>query len=195
MTVGGIYLSSPVIRKRVALDTVEVRTANAGGLIYRGWALKFFQADLPQHSAGRQFEDYLQKKYSDLKPAAAGTLQPAFVHCAGSFCYVDPVNPACFVVISPYKSNVELINRLRKKPEAAALAGMADADSFQVQEGDIAVVVMGATGRSGPGFTADEQWLNVILSRQKSGLLVVGDIDAPGPWARTRRRRARARRW
>ncbi|KAI8677354.1 hypothetical protein NCS56_00625200 [Fusarium sp. Ph1] len=162
---------------------------------------------LPQYSAGRQLEDYLQKKYSDLKPVAASTLQTAFVHCASSFCYVDPVtqsksnmvqnrvalallsdfvkeskvDPACFVDISPYKSNVELINRLRKKPESAALAGMADAvtvDSFQGQEGDIAVVVMGTTGRSGPGFTADEQRLNVIFSRQKNGLLVVGDIDA-----------------
>ncbi|KAL2693692.1 hypothetical protein Neosp_000253 [[Neocosmospora] mangrovei] len=58
-------------------------------------------------------------------------------------------DPACFVVISPYKSNVELINRLRKDPEYAALAGMADAvtvDSFQGQEGDIAVVVIRTTG-------------------------------------------------
>ncbi|KAJ4199794.1 hypothetical protein NW759_016004 [Fusarium solani] len=173
---------------------------------------------LPQHSAGRQLEVYLQKKYSDLKPAAAGTLQPAFVHCAGSFCYIDPVtqsksnmgqnrvalallsdfvkeskvDPACFVVISPYKSNVELINRLRKNPEYAALAGMADAvtvDSFQGQEGDIAVVVMGTTGKSGPGFTADEQRLNVMFSRQKNGLLVVGDIDAAGPLGKDKKKK------
>lgn len=46
---------------------------------------------LPLHSAGRQLEDYLQKKYSDLKFVATGTLQTALVHCAGSLCYIDPV--------------------------------------------------------------------------------------------------------
>ncbi|KAM0436628.1 hypothetical protein ACHAPT_002336 [Fusarium lateritium] len=173
---------------------------------------------LPQHAAGRQLEAYFQQKYPDLTPAAAGTLQPIFVHCTGSFCYLDPVTKSksnkdqnrvalallpdfvkeskidlsCFVVISPYKSNVELINRLRKRPECAALAGMADAvkiDSFQGQEGDIAVVVMGTTEWSGPGFTGDKQRLNVMFSRQKNGLLVIGDINAAGSLAQGNKRK------
>ncbi|EEU46666.1 uncharacterized protein NECHADRAFT_79481 [Fusarium vanettenii 77-13-4] len=144
---------------------------------------------LPQHSAGRQVEIYLQMKYSDLKPADLTACLLKEQHGPESwpwpFSPTSPkANPACFVVISPYKSNVELINRLCKNPEYAALAGMAVAvtvDSFQGQGGDNAVVVMGTTGKSGPGFTADEQRLNVMFSRQKNGLLVVGDIDAAGP--------------
>jgi hypothetical protein len=39
---------------------------------------------------------------------------------------------------------------------------------------------MGTTEEIGPGFTTDEHRLNVMLSRQKSGLLVFGDINVVG---------------
>jgi superfamily I DNA and/or RNA helicase len=39
------------------------------------------------------------------------------------------------------------------------------------------VVIMGTVQEVGPGFTTDEHRLNVMLSRQKSGLLIFGDIN------------------
>ncbi|KAF5004159.1 hypothetical protein FDECE_9373, partial [Fusarium decemcellulare] len=170
---------------------------------------------LPQHSAGRELEEYLQQKYPELTPPTPGTLQPAFIHCKDTFCFINPitlsrsnakqnkvalaflsdfvessnVDPASIMIISPYKSNVDVINRMRKRPQYAPIAAMKDAvtiDSFQGQECDIAVVVMVATQQSGPGFTGDPQRLNVMFSRQKSGLLVFGDIDAPGSNKRKR---------
>ncbi|KAJ4169854.1 hypothetical protein NW754_006001 [Fusarium falciforme] len=50
---------------------------------------------------------------------------------------------------------------------------------------------MGTTGRSGPGFIADEQRLNVILSRQKTGLLVVGDIDDAGSLGKDKKKKGK----
>lgn len=93
---------------------------------------------------------------------------------------LSPADLAKVVIITPYKANLELIAYLRKKPEYRALTPMppaATADSFQGQEGDIAVIVMGTTEQKGPGFTTDERRLNVMLSRQKNGLIIFGDIN------------------
>ncbi|KAM0468984.1 hypothetical protein ACHAPX_010608 [Trichoderma viride] len=68
---------------------------------------------------------------------------------------------------------------LEKKPEYAVLKGMpppATVDSYQGQEANIMCVVLGTTKQTGPGFTRNANRLNVMLSRQKSGLIVVGDI-------------------
>lgn len=40
------------------------------------------------------------------------------------------------------------------------------------------VVVMGTTKATGPLFTRDKHRLSVMFSRQKSGLVVFGDLDA-----------------
>lgn len=46
-------------------------------------------------------------------------------------------------------------------------------DSFQGQENDVVVVVMGtASPKPGPGFTSDSQRLNVMLTRQQCGLVI-----------------------
>ncbi|OAR02846.1 hypothetical protein LLEC1_04644 [Akanthomyces lecanii] len=53
----------------------------------------------------------------------------------------------------------------------------ATTDSFQGHEDEIVFVVRGTTGRtSGPGCTADPKRLNVMLTRHRCGLLVVGDF-------------------
>ncbi|CAG9982744.1 unnamed protein product [Clonostachys byssicola] len=39
---------------------------------------------------------------------------------------------------------------------------------------------MAATERTGPGFMSSENRLNVLLSRQKSGLVIIGDINIMG---------------
>ncbi|KAH7161858.1 putative DNA helicase [Dactylonectria macrodidyma] len=164
---------------------------------------------LPGHSNGRALESYINAKYPDITPAPAGTLRPIFLNCQDSFCQIDrttkskrnfdqvkvaldficdfiqtaKIDPAQMVIITPYKANVETIARLRKKPKYAALSSIqpaATVDSFQGQEGDIAIIIMGTNKKVGPGFTTDERRLNVMLSRQKSGLVVVGDINVTG---------------
>lgn len=166
--------------------------------------------NLPHHAIGLKFEAFLRARFNGLAAPPAGTLMPAFIHCEGSFCFKDPttlskknpdqvkialdlvkdfvtataVDAGRIVVMSPYKAMVEHIARQRKRPEyATALAKMpeaATADSFQGQEGDIVVVIFGTTVRVGPGFTLDEQRLNVMLSRQRCGLLLVGDVNVAG---------------
>ncbi|KAL6887186.1 hypothetical protein HDV57DRAFT_508130 [Trichoderma longibrachiatum] len=99
--------------------------------------------------------------------------------------------PADFAIITPYAANVGLTERLRERAEYAILLGMpptATVDSFQGREAGIMVVIMGTTEEVGPGFTTDAHRLKVMLSRQRSGLLVFGDINvvetpepAPGP--------------
>ncbi|KAH7318209.1 AAA domain-containing protein [Stachybotrys elegans] len=84
-------------------------------------------------------------------------------------------------LISPYKANVASLDRkLKKDPKYTILAGIQEpktVDSFQGREGDIVMLVMGTTAFSGPGFTRDEYRLNVMLSRQRSGLVIVSDIN------------------
>ncbi|PON25349.1 hypothetical protein TGAM01_v205643 [Trichoderma gamsii] len=56
----------------------------------------------------------------------------------------------------------------------------ATVNSFQGREADIMVVILRTTKEVGPGFTVDKNRLNVMLSRQKSGLLVFGDLYVLG---------------
>ncbi|KAI8655391.1 AAA-12 domain-containing protein [Fusarium keratoplasticum] len=52
--------------------------------------------------------------------------------------------------------------------------------SFEGQESKIVVAIMATTKQAGPGMTADEHHLNVMLSRHRSGLITVGDIHVTG---------------
>lgn len=167
------------------------------------------QIQLPQHEVGSKLEVYLRAKYPELQPAPAGHLRPVFVHCRGSYCFIDPVtksklnidqikigldlildfirfsgaNPKDIAIISPYAANVERIARLRKSHKYACLANMPKAstvDSFQGQEADIIFLIMGSTQAVGPGFTSNENRLNVMLTRHRSGLVIIGDINVTG---------------
>ncbi|KAI1094478.1 AAA domain-containing protein [Rostrohypoxylon terebratum] len=89
------------------------------------------------------------------------------------------------IVLSPYAGNVDLLRRLLKRDRyVTSLAGIGEPstiDGYQGQERQIVVVVMGTDRGIGPGFTADRQRLNVLLTRQKCGLVIVGDIAVAGP--------------
>ena len=54
-------------------------------------------------------------------------------------------------------------------------------DSFQGLKGDITVVIFGTTQYTGPGFTSQKNRLNIMLTRQKSILLLIGNMDVAGP--------------
>lgn len=165
------------------------------------------KSSIANHKVGQTLEEYLRKKFPELKPTRADALQEVFIHCPGTVCLIDPVTkskrnqeqvnhalkflsdlvkmtdiPASSIgVISPYKANVELFERCRKDSQhSATLSGMpaaATVDSFRGREADIMVVILGTTKEVGPGFTVDKNRLNVMFSRQKSGLLVFGDLD------------------
>ncbi|KAF7558241.1 hypothetical protein G7Z17_g158 [Cylindrodendrum hubeiense] len=161
--------------------------------------------DLPSHEIGRALEQYVTSKYPEVKAAPASTLQPVFIHCEDAFCITDPntgskksldqvkialdflidfgkvtgANLAQVVIMTPYSANLEAIDRLRRKPKYSSLAAIrpaATVDSFQGQEGDLSVVIMATNRNTGPGFTTEARRLNVMMSRQKSGLILVGDI-------------------
>ncbi|KAK4220741.1 P-loop containing nucleoside triphosphate hydrolase protein [Podospora fimiseda] len=145
------------------------------------------------------------QKAPDLRSSAAGTLQPVFVHCPGTkthsvgtskrnpaqvclalellsfFVRDKQVNPANIVIICPYRPNVELANgQLARFPDLKGMAPAQTADSFQDKEGDMAVVIFGTTEKSEAGFTSAENRLNVMITRQKSALVLVGDKNVTG---------------
>ncbi|TPX18980.1 uncharacterized protein E0L32_011373 [Thyridium curvatum] len=165
----------------------------------------------PRFAAGRTLEDFVRSKSDSVKAAPSGKLLPVFVHCENSRVIVDKytgskksydqvevaldmildlvrtkgITASRVSIIAPYAANVELIGyRRRKEPKYAPLSSMPPAstvDSFQGQENDIVVIVMGTKAVTpGPGFTSDEQRLNVMLTRARCGLVIVGDIHVTG---------------
>ncbi|RXG43020.1 hypothetical protein VDGE_06157 [Verticillium dahliae] len=91
------------------------------------------------------------------------------------------------VLLTPYLSNFALIAAMRKSPEyAASLINTRPAstiDGFQGQEGDIVLVVMSTNRQSGPGFVCEAARLNLLLTRQRSGLVIFGDLTIAVPIA------------
>lgn len=162
----------------------------------------------PDHDIGRALEAYAVEKYTakGFKAAPAEVFQPIFINCPGSRTFTNETGSKFnrdqseaaldfikgfveakmmaadrIVVITPYKANVQVMDKMRSfYPTLAALPPCPTVDSFQGQEGDVCVVVLGTTKQSGPGFTTDSNRLNVAISRQKSGLIIVGDINTTG---------------
>jgi hypothetical protein len=155
---------------------------------------------------GKALEEYAKARFPDVTNSLTKLL-PLFLHCEGSrvtmrkgsksrFCRVQAqatldfaldlvvkkeIKPAHIAILSPYKANVEYMNALLKRPVYAALKGMAPAstvDSYQGRESDIVLVTIGTVfPYPGPGFTNDPHRLNVLMTRQKAGLVLVGHIE------------------
>lgn len=53
-------------------------------------------------------------------------------------------------------------------------------DSFQGREGALVVYITVSTLETGPGFTSDYRRPNIAITRQVSGLIIVGDINMSG---------------
>ncbi|CAG9982658.1 unnamed protein product [Clonostachys byssicola] len=99
------------------------------------------------------------------------------------FVKASQTNPARICLITPYKANVHAIEKMRKSSDYEVLTGLppaATVDSFQGREGDVVLAIMVSTEKSGPGFMRCENRLNVLLSRHRSALVIVGDINAAG---------------
>lgn len=157
---------------------------------------------LERHAVGRAFEDYIANGLSKgYRRPPAPTLQPLFLHMPNTKVYqvgssrlnrmqvkasLDLINdfvkatscsPAHFVVITGHRPNVEYGNRILKTyPALAGMPELQTVDSVQGRENTISVVILGTTEKAkSVGFISNENRLNVMLTRQKSALVVVGD--------------------
>ena len=97
-------------------------------------------------------------------------------------------------ILSPYSEQVRRLRVLfneeraagrlpnfdRFRPVREAVGFVGTVDSFQGSEADIVIVSMvrnnPMTGRSGLGFLSDPRRMNVLLSRAKSKLVIVGSL-------------------
>ena len=94
--------------------------------------------------------------------SASQPLKPTTVSC----------QPQSIAILTPYKRQEELLAMTCPSAKISTI------DSFQGQEADIVIYV---TVRSNPhgklGFLGDMRRLNVVLTRAKSGLVVIGDKE------------------
>ncbi|KAH6663942.1 P-loop containing nucleoside triphosphate hydrolase protein [Plectosphaerella plurivora] len=165
--------------------------------------------DEPRFHSGHILESLIREKFPGIESPAEGKFSPVFINCKGTKVFkneatgskrsADQVKvaldfaveltqkgvPASSVVIlTPYMANVDLLAGFRKRnayaepledmPQAATI------DGYHGQEMDITIIVMGTNQHVGPGFTADRSRLNVLLTRSRCGLVLVGDINAAG---------------
>ncbi|KAH7316633.1 P-loop containing nucleoside triphosphate hydrolase protein [Stachybotrys elegans] len=197
----------PVYRLTTQLRMSRGNFDIAAKVFYPGLPLEYGDlCDIaqPKFQIGCELEAFMLAKFPNLKPSPSGTLGPFFVHCPNARVFRDQTtgskrspdqvrialdlivdfikssnaDPSRICVITPYKSNMEEIKRQHKKHDV--LKGMppvCTVDSFQGQENDIALVIMGTSQKQGPGFTTHAQRLNVTLTRHRSGLVIVGDIN------------------
>ncbi|KAK2057250.1 hypothetical protein LY76DRAFT_469437, partial [Colletotrichum caudatum] len=168
------------------------------------------EVHLPQYEIGRRLEAFIQEQYPEVNAPAPNTASPLFIHCDGTKVFTSPnthgkraedqvtvaldfaskfvsekdVDASKIIILAPYKDNVLLIEQRRKQSKYSNLVPMGPAssiDAFKGQESDIVIVVMGTRAvNPGPGFTRDPRRLNVLLTRQRCGLVIVGDIKVAG---------------
>lgn len=163
---------------------------------------------LPKHEPGRLLEQFVQGRFPNLRPPPTGKLQPVFLHCPGhvsmnpmtrskrnveqslyaldflvDFIAATGIDASNILILTPYIFNLQFLNRKLRRPQYASLKGAGEAstvDSFQGREGAIVIYVTVSNRPSGPGFIANERRLNVAITRQVSGLIIVGDINLTG---------------
>ncbi|KAI1094479.1 P-loop containing nucleoside triphosphate hydrolase protein [Rostrohypoxylon terebratum] len=158
--------------------------------------------------AGRELEAFITSRYPEVSPSLPDRLSPVFIQCEGTQVKVNPttgskkshdqvvvalnliydllrqtsVKASQVTILTPYSANVELIHTLLQRDRfSKSLADIdqpSTIDGYQGKENDIIVVVMGSSGKTGLGFTSNKHRLNVLLTRQRCGLVVVGDLRA-----------------
>ncbi|ROT34490.1 hypothetical protein SODALDRAFT_353804 [Sodiomyces alkalinus F11] len=153
------------------------------------------------HPVGLAVEDWVSRTY--MKHSRPGSLEPLLLHVAGSVCEksgTSRYNPAQvlaaaqlirgllqgtngrvkasdFAVITPYRSNRAYAASLFKGDQYLAQIPVYTIDAIQGREADIVVFIMTVNSETGPGFVADLRRLNVAMTRQKSYLFIVGDVE------------------
>ncbi|CVL04063.1 uncharacterized protein FMAN_14843 [Fusarium mangiferae] len=162
-----------------------------------------------QPDVGRELEACVRMKYPTLRKPPGGILhQPLFIHRQNSTVYKDvdgsqacqeqdsavlsfiaglvthsAIDPAQIVILTPWYANAALIERKRNQKRFELLKNMPEAatiESYRGREADVVVVVMSTTRDTGPDITANEHLLITMLTRHKSGLVILGDICTSG---------------
>lgn len=202
--------SMPVLRLRQQLRMAEGLFDLAAMLFYPNLEFTYggrCNVNLPAFESGRKLENYLQKRWPSIRPAATGTLQPVFLHIPGTtswrsgtgsrrnvpmsrealnfivdFVKETDVDPARIVLLTPYTYNLECVNESLKEDSYKILKSVRQTtvDSFQGQEGDIIVYITVSNKVSGPDIVANFRHMNVAITRQVAGLVVVGDVNVSG---------------
>ncbi|KAK1462994.1 hypothetical protein CCUS01_08399 [Colletotrichum cuscutae] len=199
-------------RLRLQLRTANGLFDIVGKIIYPDIPVRYGDScciDLPKFKNGHLLESFFRERFPELVAPKEGKFAPIFVHCPDTIVRIDHVNgnkrcndqvhaalnmasrlvkeksvdASKVVILSPYKANVELLNKWTQKhyPELATMSPASTIDGYQGQENDIVFVVMGTKARNpGPGFTTKRARLNVLLTRQRCGLVVFGDINVVG---------------
>ncbi|SPO04675.1 uncharacterized protein DNG_07360 [Cephalotrichum gorgonifer] len=170
-----------------------------------GWQCRVEGA---KYAPGRYLEAFLEGMDPKFRTSLPEKLLPAFIHrptdvfanedtgskvCPGQVEYAfdfildlvtsTEVQAGEILVLAPYKANVVLFNKIKESrncPSLSSLRPASTVDSVQGKEGDIVVLIMGTNEQRGPGFTRDKKRLNVMLTRQRSGLVVIGDFKVVG---------------
>ncbi|KAJ4135210.1 hypothetical protein NW768_004831 [Fusarium equiseti] len=148
---------------------------------------------------GLKIEHYLKLEY---RIPSGDTLQPVFFHCRLCPCRewqdsLSRLNPrqadviARFlakmvvalklpakdiVVLTPYRANIGAIARRFRKEKVLKDVEFSTFSRFQGREAQIMVLALCVDQTTGPMFVAEERSLNVALTRQRSSLLIFGDI-------------------
>ncbi|KAL4728823.1 hypothetical protein ACLX1H_003222 [Fusarium chlamydosporum] len=150
---------------------------------------------------GLKVEEYLKTEYQ-VQPSPSNQLQPVFFDCLYCPCreYQDSLSrlnprqadviakflvemitklelpPGEIVVLTPYRANMGAIGRRFRSEPVLKGVEFSTFNRFQGREAQIVVLALCVDYETGPLFVADERSLNVALTRQRSSLLIFGDI-------------------
>ncbi|PCD30405.1 hypothetical protein AU210_010087 [Fusarium oxysporum f. sp. radicis-cucumerinum] len=151
---------------------------------------------------GTQVENYLRLEHH-IPSAGAHRIDPVFFNCLNCPCRNYPhkatrfnprqadliaellvkmieklsLNPADIAVITYYRANLAAIRKRFREDDRLKDVTPSTVNTFQGREAQIVVLALCVTRETGPSFVAEQRSLNVALTRQKSSLLIFGDID------------------
>ncbi|EYB30513.1 hypothetical protein FG05_13484 [Fusarium graminearum] len=83
------------------------------------------------------------------------------------------------VVLTPYRANIGALGRRFRKESVLRGVEFTTFNRFQGREAQIVVLALCVDTETGPMFVAEERSLNVALTRQRSSLLIFGNIKTP----------------
>lgn len=165
---------------------------------------------LDKFANGRRLEEYLRGRYTSLSSPPKDELAEVFLDFPGfavtnfergslsnpkqvdftlnlvlKFTSQHHISPKEIVLLTPYRWNLKKIDQRLTAPKYAALkqgsiSNAATIDSYQGREGDIIFYLTAVTQRTGPRFTKEQRRLCAALTRQVSGLVLVGDVHVCG---------------
>ncbi|KAF5668078.1 hypothetical protein FHETE_5344 [Fusarium heterosporum] len=148
-----------------------------------------------------QVEEYMKREYR-IRPSVDGRIQPVLFHCANCPCCNFPqkatrfnprqvdciaklvakmikdlsLEPTDFVVLTPYIANRGALRKRFLGDNDLEKIECSTFDRFHGREAQIVLVSLCVDRCTGPSFVANERSLNVALTRQRSSLLIFGDL-------------------